>query len=130
MVNTITDCLTAFGDMVPEIITQPDNMRNAALKGHATATDLADYLGKKGLAFRDAHDVVGKLVRDAITQEVDLAELSLDALQAASDLIEAAVFAVLTLEGSINARNHPGGTSPEQVRQAIARARTKTKARK
>ena len=130
MVNTITDCLTAFGDMVPEIITQPDNMRNAALKGHATATDLADYLVKKGLAFRDAHDVVGKLVRDAITQEVDLSELSLDALQAASDLIEADVFDVLTLEGSINARNHPGGTSPGQVRQAIARARTKTKARK
>lgn len=123
IVNTVRDCLTAFGDMVPAIVTKPDNMRAAAMKGYATATDLADYLVKKGLPFRDAHDVVGKLVNQGISLNKDLSELSLEQLQAASDLIEQDVFDVLTLEGSVAARDHLGGTSPNQVKAAVARAR-------
>jgi argininosuccinate lyase len=125
VVSTVRDCLTAFSDMIPAIITRPENMRDAAMKGYATATDLADYLVKKGLPFRDAHDVVGKLVGAAITMGVDLSELELKTLQQASILIESDVFNVLTLEGSVHARNHLGGTSPDQVRQAITRARGK-----
>ncbi|HIG42081.1 MAG: argininosuccinate lyase [bacterium] len=129
VVKTVKDSLTAFADMVPAIITRPVNMRNATMKGYATATDLADYLVKKGLPFRDAHDVVGKLVAVAIEKKIDLSELELTTLQQASVLIEADVFDVLTLEGSINARDHYGGTSPNQVRQAIARAREKLRKR-
>lgn len=123
LVRTVTDCLTAFGDLVPAIITRPANMRAATMKGYATATDLADYLVKKGLPFRDAHDVVGKLVGVGIREGKDLSELDLDTLKNASELIDADVFDVLTLEGSVAARNHLGGTSPEQVRAAIKRAR-------
>ncbi|MBV1878585.1 MAG: argininosuccinate lyase [Pseudomonadales bacterium] len=125
VVNTLADCLTAFVDMVPAIVTRPTNMRNAAMKGYATATDLADYLVKKGLPFRDAHDVVGKLVGLAIKRTVDLSELTLDELQQASILIDQDVFEILTLEGSVKARNHLGGTNPDQVRLAIQRARNK-----
>jgi argininosuccinate lyase len=107
------------------MVAQPDNMRAAAMRGYATATDLADYLVKKGLPFRDAHDVVGKLVGVAISQSVDLAELSLSALQVESNLITADVFDVLTLDGSVEARNHPGGTAPAQVTAAIKAARVR-----
>jgi argininosuccinate lyase len=124
-VKTVTGCLMAFADMIPAMVPQPDNMRAAAMRGYATATDLADYLVKKGLPFRDAHDVVGKLVGVAIGESVDLAELPLPALQAESGLITADVFDVLTLEGSVNARNHPGGTAPAQVTNAIADARSR-----
>lgn len=123
IVRTVTDCLTAFGDMVPAIETKPENMRAATMKGFATATDLADYLVKRGLPFRDAHDVVGKLVGVGIREKLDLSELPLATLQAASNLIDADVFDVLTLEGSVSARDHLGGTAPNQVRAAIARAR-------
>ncbi len=123
IVQTVRDCLTAFGDMVPAIVTKPENMRAAAMKGYATATDLADYLVKRGLPFRDAHDVVGKLVNQDISLNKDLSELSLSQLQAASNLIEQDVFDVLTLEGSVAARDHLGGTSPNQVKAAVARAR-------
>ncbi len=123
IVQTVRDCLTAFGDMVPAIVTKPENMRAAAMKGYATATDLADYLVKRGLPFRDAHDVVGKLVNQGISLNKDLSELSLSQLQAASNLIEQDVFDVLTLEGSVAARDHLGGTSPNQVKAAVARAR-------
>ena len=129
VVKTVKDSLTAFADMVPAIITRPGNMRNATMKGYATATDLADYLVKKGLPFRDAHDVVGKLVGLAIQKNVGLSELEITTLQQASALIEADVYDVLSLEGSINARDHFGGTSPNQVRQAIARAREKLRKR-
>ena len=98
-------------------------MRNAALRGYATATDLADYLVMKGLPFRDAHEVVGRLVADGISAGKDLSELSLETMQAQSNLIEGDIFTVLTLEGSVNARNHPGGTAPSQVTRAIQRAR-------
>ena len=121
-VKTVSDCLTAFADMVPAMVPNRGNMRTAAMRGYATATDLADYLVKKGLPFRDAHDVVGKLVGTAIKQALDLAELPLATLQAESGLIAEDIYQVLTLEGSVNARNHLGGTAPDQVRAAVARA--------
>lgn len=123
-VNTVLDCLTAFADMVPAMKPKRDNMREATRKGFATATDLADYLVKKGLPFRDAHEVVGRLVAQAIGKGCDLSELPLDSLTSASDLIEEDVYQVLTLEGSLAARNHPGGTSPDQVKAAIEVARS------
>ena len=103
---------------------KPEAMRAALAKGYATATDLADYLVKKGLPFRDAHEAVARAVRAAETAGVDLAELTLAELQAFSALVGADVFDVLTVEGSLAARNHVGGTAPAQVRAAIARART------
>ncbi len=122
-VNTVLGCLTAFSDMIPAIIPKRDVMRDATLKGYATATDLADYLVKKGLPFRDAHEVVGKLVALGLEQQKDLSEISLEELQAASGLIDEDVFEVLTLEGSLGARDHLGGTAPSQVRRAIDKAR-------
>ena len=98
-------------------------MREAARRGYSTATDLADYLVKRGVPFRDAHEIVGKSVAYGIQQSKDLSELSLDELRQFSDVIEQDVFDVLTLEGSVNARNHLGGTAPEQVRAAVKRAR-------
>ena len=96
-------------------------MRSATMKGYATATDLADYLVRKGLAFRDAHEVVGKAVALGVQKGVDLSDLSLTELQEFSPLIGADVFEYLTLEGSLNARNHIGGTAPNQVNMAIER---------
>jgi argininosuccinate lyase len=93
------------------------------LRGYATATDLADYLVRKGTPFRDAHEVVGLSVAYGLKHNKDLSEMSLDELQQFSDRIEADVFEVLTLEGSVAARNHLGGTAPEQVRAAVKRAR-------
>lgn len=93
------------------------------MKGYATATDLADYLVKKGLPFRDAHEVVGSAVALGVAKGVDLSELSLEELQGFSPLIADDVFECLTLEGSLNARNHIGGTAPEQVLQAIENGR-------
>jgi argininosuccinate lyase len=121
-IDTIKDSLRAYADMVPAFVVQSDNMRMAALKGYATATDLADYLVGKGLPFRDAHDVVGKLVAYAIEKKVDLAELSLQELDAHSDLIEEDIYDYLTLEGSVRARDHIGGTAPRRVNQAIESA--------
>lgn len=122
-IDTVSNSLRAFADMVPHLQPNRDAMRRAALQGFATATDLADYLVRKGIPFRDAHEVVGKAVRLGIDSGRDLAELSLDELQGLSDTIEQDVFDVLTLEGSIMARNHLGGTAPEQVRRAVTTAR-------
>ncbi len=122
-VDTVRDCLRAFADMVPAIDVKADNMREAALRGFSTATDLADYLVNQGIPFRDAHEVVGKAVAFAITQQKDLSQLSLAELQTFCAAIAADVFDILTLEGSVRARNHLGGTAPEQVRMAVARAR-------
>ena len=122
-VDTILACLRAFADMVPATRVKSDNMRRAAASGYSTATDLADYLVRKGLAFRDAHEIVGNAVRLGIESKRDLSEMSLSELQSLSPLIERDVFDVLTLEGSVSARNHYGGTAPEQVRAAIIRAR-------
>jgi argininosuccinate lyase len=102
-------------------------MRKAAAEGFSTATDLADYLVKKGLPFRDAHEAVARAVRLAEARGCDLADLALGELQAFSPLVGEDVFAVLTLEGSLAARNHIGGTAPEQVKAAIARARAALK---
>lgn len=121
--DTVKDCLKAYAAMVPAIKAKKDNMRLAAAKGYATATDLADYLVNKGMAFRDAHEVVGKSVAFGIKAGCDLSELTLSQLQQFSSVIQQDVFTVLTLEGSVNARKHIGGTAPLQVRAAIAHAR-------
>ena len=121
--DTVWGCLKAFTDMVPHLTPNREAMRRAALQGYATATDLADYLVRKGMPFRDAHEVVGNAVRLGIETGRDLSALTLDELQRLSALIEADVFEVLTLEGSVKARNHLGGTAPAQVLQAIATAR-------
>ncbi len=121
--DTVRDCLKAYADMVPALKPKKDKMRQAALQGYATATDLADYLVNKGVPFRDAHEVVGKSVAFGIQQGRDLGALTLAELKQFSPVIGEEVFAVLSLEGSVNARKHTGGTAPAQVRAAIARAR-------
>jgi argininosuccinate lyase len=110
--------------MLPGIKINADAMQQAALQGYATATDLADYLVRKGLAFRDAHEAVGLAVRYALRRGCDLSQLSLAELRRFSPLIGTDVARVLTLSGSIAARNHIGGTAPRQVRAAIARGRS------
>ena len=121
-VDTLRGSLLAFADMIPALQPNIPTMREAALRGFSTATDLADYLVKKGIAFRDAHEIVGKAVALGVQSEKDLSELSLEQLQQFSDKITDDVFAVLTLEGSVSARNHIGGTAPNQVSAAIERA--------
>ena len=123
--DTVTDTLRIFADMMGGIEARPENMRNALTQGFATATDLADYLTKKGLPFRDAHEAVGLAVKRAEELGVDLPQLSLADLQAFSPLVAEDVFAVLTVEGSLAARDHIGGTAPNQVRAAIQRARAR-----
>jgi argininosuccinate lyase len=113
------------GERIYHVTVKADRMRQAAIEGFATATDLADYLVKKGLPFREAHEAVARAVRAAEKKGCDLADLSLIELQAFSPLIEADIYQVLTLEGSLAARNHLGGTAPDQVRAAVARARTR-----
>ncbi|MFT7723603.1 MAG: argininosuccinate lyase [Roseateles sp.] len=124
-VDTLKDTLRIFADMLAGLSVRPDAMRAAALRGHATATDLADYLVKKGLPFRDAHEVVAHAVKSASRQGVDLVALSLGELRAFDARIEADVFDVLSLEGSLNARNVLGGTAPAQVRAQVARHRAR-----
>ncbi|SMN11711.1 Argininosuccinate lyase [uncultured Candidatus Thioglobus sp.] len=126
-VDTLKACLRVFADMVPSIQTKRENMYNATKKGYTTATDLADYLVKKGLPFRDAHEVVGQSVAYGIKEEKDLSELSLEELQTFDASIENDVFDILSLEGSLCARDHLGGTAPNQVKQAIKIARMKLK---
>ena len=121
--DTLINCLRAYADMVPHISAKKDNMYNSAKRGFATATDLADYLVRKGMAFRDAHEVVGLAVRLGIDSKRDLSELSLAELQQFSALITDDVFGYLSLEGSVAARKHIGGTAPETVRSAIQTAR-------
>src|SRR5690554_3358849 len=116
--DTIRETLTIFADLVQGIKVKPDAMRAAALQGFATATDLADYLVKKGVPFRDAHETVALAVRHCDEHQCDLADLALDDLKSFNPLIEDDVYQVLTLEGSVAARNHIGGTAPEQVRKA------------
>ena len=123
LIDTVKDCLFAYSEMMPAVSCNKDEMYAAAQQGYATATDLADYLVKKGMAFRDAHEVVGKSVAFGIEQKKDLADLSLAELQNFSDLITEDVFKVLTLEGSIGARDHIGGTAPTQVLAAVATAK-------
>lgn len=115
--DTLRDTLTIFVDMIGGITANKESMRNAALKGYATATDLADYLVKKGLPFRDAHETVALAVRQCEENGCDLADLSLEELRKFNTEIDEDVFDVLTLEGSVAARNHLGGTAPEQVKK-------------
>ena len=124
-IDTIRGSLKAFADMAPAITVNSENMREACSKGFATATDLADYLVRKGIAFRDAHEVVGNAVATAEKQGKDIAELSLEELQNFSSEIGSDVYDVLTLEGALAARDHLGGTAPAQVRAAIKRARAR-----
>jgi len=126
-VETIYSCLRIFSDMVPKIVANKENMLNSAIKGYTTATDLADYLVNKGLPFRDAHDVVGKAVAYGIKSNKDLSEFSLDELKAFNNSIENDVFDVISLEGSVNARNHIGGTSLKQILSAIKAGRNSIK---
>lgn len=124
-VDTLKVCLRVFADMVPAIQVKREVMYASTKQGYTTATDLADYLVKKGLSFRDAHEVVGKSVAYGIQQQKDLAELSLKELQKFDARIENDVFDVLSLEGSLCAREHFGGTAPNQVKEAIKTARSK-----
>jgi argininosuccinate lyase len=120
-VDTVKDCLRAFGDMVPALNINIAALRTAALEGFSTATDLADYLVAKGLPFRDAHEVVGSAVGHCVQLGVDLAELTIEQLQRFDSRIEKDVFNVLTLEGSVAQRKHVGGTAPSQVLLQIQR---------
>ena len=124
-VDTLRDTLRIMAEMVGGITVKADAMERAALRGYATATDLADYLVKKGLPFRDAHETVAHAVKIAIGRGVDLAELPLAELQALNASITADVADVLTLRGSLNARNVTGGTAPAQVQRQIERHRTR-----
>ena len=121
--DTILMTLAIYADMLRGIEVNKANMRQAALEGFATATDLADYLVKKGMPFRDAHEAVALAVKHAVQQKCDLADLPLSDLQQFSHMIQQDVYAVLTLEGSLASRNHIGGTAPVQVKKAIERAR-------
>ena len=122
-VDTVKGCLKAYADMIPAIEAKAGNMRVAAKRGFSTATDLADYLVKKGVAFRDAHEIVGKAVAFGVAEGRDLSEMTTEDLSGFSDVIGEDVFDVLTLDGSVQARNHLGGTAPAQVLAAVARAR-------
>lgn len=124
-VDTLHGSLRAFADLLPAIKVNRDKMREAALSGFSTATDLADYLVRQGMAFRDAHEVVGQAVAFGVANGLDLAQMSLEQLQSFSEQIQSDVFEVLTLEGSVSARKHLGGTAPDAVRQAIERARAR-----
>ena len=127
VIDTVKGCLHAYTGLVPEIVVNKERMRSAAMQGFTTATDLADYLVRKNIAFRDAHAVVGQSVQYAIEAEKDLSELTLDELKQFSEVIEDDVFDFLSLEGSVAARTHQGGTAPEQVYQAIHTGRKRLK---
>ena len=124
-VDTLVATLRLFADMTTGIQVRAERMRQAAAEGFSTATDLADYLVKRGLPFRDAHELVAQAVREASDAGVDLAGLGRERLKALSPLVGDDVLETLTLEGSVNARNHIGGTAPAQVRAAIARHRAR-----
>ena len=122
-VDTLMDTLRVYTEMLAGITVNQDAMRHAAMRGYATATDLADYLVKKGIPFRDAHEIVAQTVRFAENKRCDLSDLTLSELKQFSATIEEDIFSVLSLEGSMKSRSHPGGTAPEQVRKAIKHAR-------
>jgi argininosuccinate lyase len=124
-VDTLKDTLRIFVEMVAGITVKPEAMQQAALRGYATATDLADYMVKKGLPFRDAHEAVAHAVKAAMSHSVDLSELPLEVLKTFNPKIEKDVYDVLSLRGSLNARNTLGGTAPAQVRLQIARHRAR-----
>ncbi|CAN5138807.1 argininosuccinate lyase [soil metagenome] len=122
-VDTVADTLAIFAELVAGIEVRPDAMRAAALQGFATATDLADWLVRRGVPFRDAHETVARAVRYCVDKGCDLSDLPLDELQSLAPQADASVYAVLTLEGSVAARDHVGGTAPSQVRAQVERHR-------
>ena len=122
-IDTVTDCLRVFAGMLGTLECRRERMREMARLGYMTATDLADYLVRRAVPFRDAHEAVGRAVRSAVDTGRDLSEMTLDELRSFSPVVENDVFEVLTLEGSVAARDHPGGTAPARVRAAVARAR-------
>ena len=122
-VDTLKDSVAVFTGLIKGLEPQPAAMRAAVLEGHATATDLADYLVRKGMPFRDAHGVVARAVRAAEKSAVDLAALPFSILKSFSAKIGPDVARVLTPEGSVAARKHPGGTAPAEVRRSVARLR-------
>ena len=121
--DALRDSLRAFADMIPALVVNRERTRSAARAGFATATDLADYLVRRGVPFRDAHEIVGRAVALGVETGRDLAEMDLAELQGFSTAIAADVFEVLTVEGSVAARDHFGGTAPAQVRAQVAAAR-------
>jgi argininosuccinate lyase len=123
--DTLADTFTILAELLGGVTARPERMRAALAEGFATATDLADYLVRKGVPFRDAHETVARAVREAELAGRDLAELPIAQLKSFSPHIEADVYAVLTPEGSAASRKHTGGTAPEAVRAAIARARAR-----
>ena len=124
-VDTLRDTLRVMAEMVGGMVVKTDAMERAALRGYATATDLADYLTKKGLPFRDAHETVARAVKAAIQRGLDLSQLPLDELQLYNPAIEADVAEVLSLRGSMGARSVTGGTAPAQVLAQLARHRSR-----
>jgi argininosuccinate lyase len=120
-VDTLKDTLRIFAEMIGGITVKPEAMEQAALKGYATATDLADYLVKKGLPFRDAHETVAHAVKAAISHKCDLSELPLAVLQQFNPAIQKDVYDVMSLRGSLNARGTLGGTAPAQVQAQVER---------
>ena len=128
--DNLLGCLHAFGEMMPELLVNKKKMREAAKSGFSTATDLADYLVRKGIPFRDAHEVVGNAVALGIERQRDLSEMTLTELQSFHSAIDTDVYDVLTVEGSVNARNHMGGTAPNQVMAAAKRARDRISRRR
>lgn len=128
-IDTVKGCLRAFADMVPALEPKREVMREAARRGFATATDLADYLVRKGIPFRDAHEIVGQAVAYGVKTEQDLADMTCAELQRFSESIDEDIFTVLTLEGSVAARNHLGGTAPAQVQAAAQQAQQRLEQR-
>jgi len=122
-IDNLKGSLKVYADMMVQVTVKADSMREAAKSGFSTATDLADYLVRAGIPFRDSHEIVGKAVRLGVDTDRDLSEIALEELQQFSEVIQEDVFEVLTLEGSVAARNHIGGTAPAQVREAVQRAR-------
>ena len=127
VIDTLRGSLKVYADMMTTLQIKRGKMEQAALQGFSTATDLADYLVRKGLPFRDAHEIVGKAVRLGVDTDRDLAEMNLNELQQFSAVIGEDVFDVLTLKGSVSARDHLGGTAPAQVKAAVMRARSRLK---
>jgi argininosuccinate lyase len=128
-VDTLKGSLRVFADMMTALRVNRTRMTAAATQGFSTATDFADYLVRKGIAFRDAHEIVGRAVLYGVNNAKDLSDMTLQELQTFSSVIEEDIFQVLSLEGSIAARNHPGGTAPQQVRSAIAVVRERLASR-
>jgi argininosuccinate lyase len=128
-IDTVKGSLKIFADMIAEMKVKAENMRIAASRGFSTATDVADYVVRKGIPFRNAHEIVGKTVRYCIESGKDIPELSLEEFRQFSEAIEEDIYDFVTLEASVNARRATGGTAREAVEREIARARAERQKR-